>query len=132
MAFATSEDLEARWRPLSETEKAKADVLLGDAAVYLQAMVEVDPSDELQAEMLKIVSCNMVERSMTASESDVFGVGEQTISADIYSQRVSYANPNGDMYLTANEKRMLGITSSYLTAIRPVIEPVEVAHGHTW
>lgn len=132
MAFATYEDLEARWRPLSEDEQARASVLLDDAAVYLQNFVAVVPEDLAQAEALKIVSCSMVQRSMMASENDAFGITEQTIKADIYSQSLSFANPSGDLYLTASEKRLLGITSSYLMGVRPTINPQVIHHADTW
>lgn len=131
MAFATSDDIAARWRPLSESEQEKAEVLLEDAATYLSEYVVVDEDDEQQASILKMVSCSMVIRAMLASENNVFGVTEQSISADIYSQTMRYQNPSGDLYLTASEKRLLGITSSYLTSIRPVIEP-GVYHAHPW
>lgn len=133
MAFATSDDLAARWRPLTEDEEEKANVLLEDAAVYLSAFVTVDAEDTQQQAALKMVSCSMVQRAMVASENDAFGVAESRISADIYSQSVTYSNPNGDLYLTASEKRLLGITSSYMVGVRPTIAPVEVSmHGYPW
>lgn len=132
MAFATYIDLEARWRPLSQDEIDRATVLLDDAAVYLSAFVDVDESDENQMQALKIVSCSMVQRAMSATGNDVFGVTESTIKADIYSQTLSYANPSGDLYLTGGEKRLLGITSSYLTSLRPTINPVEVRKHDSW
>lgn len=131
MAFATSDDIAARWRPLNSAEQEKAEVLLEDAATYLSAYVVVDEDDEQQASILKMVSCSMVIRAMIASENNVFGVTEQSISADIYSQTMRYQNPSGDLYLTSAEKRLLGITSSYLTSIRPVINP-GVHHAHLW
>lgn len=133
MAFATYEDLEARWRPLTEQEQARATVLLEDAAAFLSTYVEVDPEDTHQADLLKMVSCSMVQRSMIATENDAFGIKQQSITADIYSQSISYANPNGDFYLTSAEKRLLGITSSYMLGIRPTINPVKVVyHEDIW
>lgn len=120
MAFATVEDLEARWRALTADETEKAEVLLGDAGTYLSLFVNVDPEDEEQAEALKIVSCNMVRRVMNVTD-DMLGVTEGTMTADIYSQRFAYANPNGDWYLTATEKRLLGISRSFISSMRPVI-----------
>lgn len=131
MVFATSDDIAARWRPLTSAEAERAETLLEDAAVYLSSFVEVDPDDEDQASALKIVSCSMVIRSMLAAQNNAFGVTEQSVSADIYSQTMRYQNPNGDLYLTASEKRLLGITSSYLTSIRPTINP-GVYHAHRW
>lgn len=132
MAFATYQDLEARWRPLNEAEQARATVLLDDAAVYLSRYVDVCGCDDSQFAALKIVSCSMVIRAMSNADSDAFGVSEQTIKADIYSQSWKYANPSGDLYLTAGEKRMLGITGSYLKSLRPTINPVRVRYENLW
>lgn len=133
MAFATLDDLTARWKPnppLSEDELETAETLLDDAAVWLSSYVAVDAGDSEQAERLKIVSCSMVTRAMNSARSDAFGVSQQTVSADIYSQSTSWANPNGDFFLTRAEQRMLGITSSYLVSLRPTIAPVEVRRPH--
>lgn len=133
MQFATSEDLAARWKPLTDAEAAKAEVLLKDAAVFLSALVEVDSTDEGQLAKLRIVSCSMVQRAMVAAQNDTFGVSEERVTADIYSQSLTFANPSGDMYLTAAEKRLLGITGSYLIGLRPTINPVEVRwNEHCW
>lgn len=135
MAFATLEDLTARWKPsppLSESEIETAGILLEDAAIWLSAFVDVDAEDEQQAALLKMVNVEMVIRKMSSSRSDAFGVSQQTISADIYSQSTSWANPSGDFYLTRNEQRMLGITSSYLVNLRPTIDPVKVRQHDLW
>ena len=124
MAFATVQDLIDRWRELTEDEEAKASVLLDDAAVYLSALVTVDPENEQQASALKIVSCNIVRRMMNVTD-DMYGVSEATMTADIYSQRYSFSNPSGNMYITKAEKRLLGIGGT-LTNIRPVIWGVHV------
>lgn len=119
MAFATVQDLESRWRELTEDEAERAEVLLDDAAVYLSALVVVDAEDEQQQEALKIVSCNIVRRMMNVSD-DLYGVSDATMTADIYSQRYTFAGGGGNMYITKPEKRMLGIGGT-LTNIRPVI-----------
>ena len=121
MAFADVTDLEARWRDLSEDEEAKAAVLLGDASAMLETLVTVNSDDENQAEMLKIVCCNMVQRSMSSTDSDLYGVTQQSMSAVGFSQSMSYSNPTGDMYLTRYEKRLLGINSGYIGSIRPMM-----------
>ena len=120
MAFAEVSDIEARWRELSEDEAARAEVLLDDASVMLSSLVTVDGSAE-QAGLLKQVTCNMVIRAMSASGADTFGAESMSMTAGPYSQSWQYANPSGDMYLTKLEKRLLGITSSYIGSIRPKI-----------
>lgn len=121
MAYADVSDLEARWRGLSADEEARAAVLLDDASAMLTALVNVDEDDEEQAELLKVVCCNMVTRSMSASESDAFGLTQQSITAGPYTQSFNYSNPGGDMYLTKMEKRLLGITSGYIGSLRPMM-----------
>lgn len=121
MAFADVSDLESRWRELSTDEEARANVLLGDASAMLSALVDVDDEDDEQAALLKMVCCDMVIRSMSATSMDTYGVSQSAITAGPYTQSFSYSNPSGDMYLTKLEKRLLGITTSYIGTIRPMM-----------
>lgn len=122
MAYATLEDYEARYGELgSETARSRVSVRLDDAAVYLDARVEVDPDDEHQAAALKIVSCAMVNRAMAAEESDAVGVSEARYTMGPFTQSATFSNPSGDLYLTAGEKALLGVNGSLITGIRPVV-----------
>ena len=121
MAFAEVSDIEARWRELTAAEEAKASVLIDDASAILSSLVDVDASDAAQASNLRTVCCNMVIRAMSATNTDLFGVSSATMAAGPYSQTTSYINPSGDMYLTKMEKRILGVTTSYIGTIRPMI-----------
>ena len=116
-AFAQVSDIEARWRDLSTSEETRAGVLIDDASAMLSSLVDVDPNDSEQAARLKAVCCNMVIRAMSATESDMFGVSQSSMTAGPYTQSMSYSNPSGDMYLTKMEKRMLGITQGYIGSI---------------
>ena len=129
MAFATVADLEARWRSLTEAEEAQASVLLDDAAAYLQALVEVDPDDEVQAANLKMVSCNMVKRAMSSVASDAFGVTNATATMGPFSQQVAYANPSGDMYVSKSERAILGIGTATIGSIRAHTDIRTVRHA---
>ena len=120
MAYATYEDVEARWRQLSTEEQDRCSILLGDAAAILDSFVKVDESDDSQAELLKVVSCDMVIRAMSVA-ADTFGVTQSSMTAGPYTQSWSYANPSGDLYLTKMEKRLLGIASGYIGSIEPSI-----------
>lgn len=122
MAFAVVSDIEARWRDLTTAEDSRAAVLIDDASAMLSALVDVDPDDSEQAELLKAVCCTMVIRAMSATESDLFGVTQTSMTAGPYSQSTSYLNPSGDMYLTKLEKRLLGITAGYIGALEPEID----------
>lgn len=109
MAFATYEDVEARWRTLTAEEQTRAVELLNDASTILSGMVVVDDADREQAAALKLVSCNMVIRSMVAASSSAFGVDELQATMGPFGQTAHFANPNGDMYLTKLDKKLLGI-----------------------
>ena len=122
MAYAEVSDIESRWRELSTDEQARAAVLLDDASAMLTQLVDVDETDEQQAALLKTVCCSMVTRTMSATESDSFGASNMSMTAGVYSQSWSYANPSGDMYLTRLEKKMLGIGGNKYRSIQ----------AHTW
>lgn len=121
MAFAEVRDLEARWRKLTDEEAARASILIDDASAMLSTLVTVDGNDTEQAELLEMVCCNMVIRAMSATGMDTFGVSQASITAGPYTQSYSYTNPSGDMYLTKFEKRLLGISTSYIGTIRPMM-----------
>lgn len=118
MAYATVDDLEARWRPLSEDEAAKSETLLDDAGVMLASLVTVDGEDEQQLALLRVVSCSMVMRAMMASESETFGLSQVDYGMGPFSQAAHFANPSGDLYLTAQEKRLLGVGDGYIIDLR--------------
>lgn len=122
MAYATVEDVEARWRDLDADEEARASVLLDDASAMLDAIVDVNPDDQRQLGLLKQVSCSMVIRAMLASESDAYGVSRLDYGMGPFSQAATFSNPNGDLYLTGQEKEMLGVgVGGYIYDFRPVI-----------
>lgn len=124
MAFATYEDVEGRWRTLTADEQARATTLLEDAATILSGMVTVDEADTQQAAALKLVSCNMVIRSMVASASSAFGVDELQATMGPFGQTAHFANPNGDMYLTKLDKGLLGIGGGKGRILHPAYGPL--------
>lgn len=109
MAYASADDLQLRWRDLSEDEKKKAAVLLEDAAAFLDgelAQAGIEPDEKL-LEQLKIVSCSMVQRVMMAGP--YVGFSSVSRTAGSFNEQASLANPSADMYLTSTERRRLGI-----------------------
>lgn len=122
MAFAAVSDIEARWRTLETDEATRATTLLDDASAMLAALIpDLDVADSAYFELLRVVCCNMVIRAMSATESDSYGASNMSMIAGPYQQSWTYSNPTGDMYLTKMEKKMLGITSSYVGTIRPMM-----------
>lgn len=119
MAYADASDIEARWRALSADEETRADALLDDASAILNKLVKVDESDTEQAELLKIVCCDMVIRSLSSTAGA--GIDQSSMTAGPYSQSFHFVNPSGDLYLTKMEKRLLGIATGYIGSIQPMI-----------
>lgn len=129
--FAAAADLEARWRTLSDGEARRADVLLGDASVFLSSLmrkggVGVVPSDSIQSETLKAVCCAMVQRAMSAG-TDSAPFSQESVAAGPFSQSYTYANPNGDMYVTKMERQRLGLDGQRMGSIRP-----RIGGGYAW
>lgn len=104
-SFATVEDLEARWRGLSDTETSRAQALLEDASDLIRTLA---PNwRDLGEGLLKRVTCQVARRAMLAADvGEVSSMQEQT---GPFSTQVSYANPQGDLYLTRLEKLQLGL-----------------------
>ena len=124
MAFATYADVEARWRTMTAAEQAKATVLLEDASSILSTLVAVDATNEQQAANLKQVCCSMVIRSMVAAASDAYGVDELQGTMGPFGQTAHFANPNGDLYLTKLERRLLGIGGGKGRILYPAYKPI--------
>lgn len=108
MAYATVDDLTERWRELSESEKKKAAVLLDDAAAFLDAeLARRGLTTEGLQRALKVVSCNMVKRAMAVPYEGDYTSISRTVGS--FTEQYSPRNPYGDMYLSAADKRLLGI-----------------------
>lgn len=128
-AFATVNDLEARWRALSDEEKEKAGTLLGDASVHLQTLCvrkfgeDFAPND-LMKENLKIVTCNIVMRSMNIKQG-FFGMSEVSTTAGSYAQSFTPINSSGDMRLTTEELKLLGLNSPHAGFVFPFLKQEE-------
>lgn len=124
MAFATVQDLSSRWRPLSPEETIRAEVLLEDASLlieaeYKRANIEIDLNDEFSSSARKIVCCSIVKRVLASTIDGDYKQMSRT--AGSFNEQFTFANPSGDMYLTAREYRMLGIpqTNSGIYQLEP-------------
>lgn len=109
--YATTSDLEARWRPLTPAERDTADTLLGDAEAQLRSeLPDLDARAAADAGVARNVTrvvCAMVRRAMAVDE-DAAGVATVQESAGPFSRSFNYSNPMGDLYLTKAERRLLG------------------------
>ncbi|WP_455136342.1 Gp19/Gp15/Gp42 family protein [Thermophilibacter sp.] len=106
-AYATLDDYEARYGETDQPERVK--VLLDDASALIDSQpgFAFRPEDETQRSNLKRVTCSIAHRSMTSGDLD--GVTQYSQNAVGYSAQLTYANPSGDLYITSQEKRSLGI-----------------------
>ncbi len=123
--FASTDDLAKRWRPLTEAERATAEVLLQDASVEVRSALKrggVD-TDDVDTDAAKIVVCGMVKRSMIAGDNSP-GVTTAQETTGPFSRSFTYANPTGDLYMTKREKQLLGIglQSAFTIPIGPADE----------
>lgn len=123
MAYATVQDLEARYGALTDGQQERASMLLDDAAVLIDSAATIDT--EARESAAKVVSCAMVNRALQAAESDAYGVSQATMTAGSYSQSMSFANPSGDLYFTSTEKALLGISGGYIGSIQPRIGGID-------
>nr|DAE60786.1 MAG TPA: hypothetical protein [Caudoviricetes sp.] len=110
--FATVKELELRYRLLDESEKERAETLLSDASAILRSEFSragetIDESDEIQSANLVRVCCSMARRVLSSGPLD--DVSSVNRMAGSYSEQRTFANPTGDMYITKNERRSLGL-----------------------
>lgn len=106
MAYATVEDVEARFRPLTPEETTICETLLEDAAVRID-----DCNAAASPDKKKIVSCDMVKRVLDTSPDGQIPLGatQSTVSALGYSQSVTFGGGSyGELRLMPSERRFLG------------------------
>lgn len=113
--YATIEDYQRRYGPVLPDQCDRLDVLLTDATAYISALLtqseaEDEPSEEYLHNLMT-VTCAVVHRMMIVTD-DRIGVTQFSQTAGSYTESGTMANPNGDMYLTAAEKRLLGISAT--------------------
>lgn len=105
--FATVEDYEARYGGVDD--EARVSALLQDATniIASQPGFAMREGDDTWLGVLESVTCAMVHRSMMSGA--YAGLSNVSQGAGGYTASVAVYNPGGDLYLTRNEKRALGI-----------------------
>lgn len=118
-SFAGPKDLEARWRPLSATETTRAEALLADASLIVDAEIERKGCPRPAKDLLKVVVCQMVERAMGV-DNTLIGADQGSMSLGDYTRTVTFSGSTaGDLYLTRGERRLLGLDRSVVSSVRP-------------
>lgn len=107
--FATATDVAARWRTLTSDEQAIADTLAADASDMIRTRWP-DVDDRIAAGALTALSltrvvANMVKRALIVGDKEGLESRQQT--AGPYSMSDRFANPNANLYFTAEDIRLL-------------------------
>lgn len=124
-SFANPSDLEQRWRPLSASEMVRAETLLSDASLIVDAEIERKGCPRPAKDLLKVVVCQMVERAMGV-QSDLIGAGQGSMSLGDYTRTITFSGSTaGDLYLTRGERRLLGLDRARVSSVRPAHQKKE-------
>ena len=118
--FATVEDYETRYGEVED--EARVSALLQDATniIASQPGFSTDGRDETWWGVLETVACAMVHRSMMSGS--YAGLSNVSQGAGGYTASMAVYNPGGDLYLTRNERRALGIGGARIGMVAPYID----------
>ena len=118
--FATVEDYEARYGEVDD--EARVSALLQDATniIASQPGFSTDGRDDTWWGVLETVTCAMVHRSLMSGA--YAGLSNVSQGAGGYTASVAVYNPGGDLYLTRNERRVLGLGGGRIGTVAPAID----------
>ena len=118
--FATVADYEARYGEVED--EARVSALLQDATNIIASQPGFCDKnrDDTWWGVLETVTCAMVHRSMMSGA--YAGLSNVSQGAGGYTASVTVYNPGGDLYLTRNEKRALGIGGARIGSVAPAID----------
>ena len=112
--FASVDDLSTYWPGFDASDasaRATAEQLLAYAsAVVRRRAPEVDAQvadGSMDPIIPKMIVCAMVKRAMLAQ--DLEGVSQDQQTAGPFGMQRTYGNPMGNIYLSAEERRLLGV-----------------------
>lgn len=114
--YATIEDLETMWRPMTTEEKARAGRLLNTVSASLRVearkvgkdLDKMIERDEDLVEIAKSVTVDVVARTlMTSTDSEP--MSQVTESALGYSASGTYLVPGGGLFIKKSELSRLGL-----------------------
>ena len=110
--FAEVTDLSKGWRALTTQEAARAADLLEKASRQVRAeRPSVDDriaAGTLDPDLVGDVVCDMVRRAIIVPV-DQQPVTQFSEGTGPFSQSITYSNPDGNLYLSKNERRRLGL-----------------------
>lgn len=111
MRYATVQDVESGFRPLSDDEKTLCDELLDEAGIVIDAYNKAATDDRK-----RLVSCRMVRRQLDTGAGGQnavtypMGSSQGSASALGYQQSWTVSGGSvGELYLSKLEKWLLGV-----------------------
>lgn len=110
--FASVADLRDHWAELPYDREDEAAQKLIEASIEIRALYpDVDArivALTLDPDVPKLVVCRMVKRAMdNASRGGMDGIGSVQESAGPFAQTLNFTNPDGNLYLSKSDKRLL-------------------------
>lgn len=114
--FATVDELAAFWRPLTDEEKTRAELLLQFASDNLRQLAKNSNRDldqmitdgVIMSTAVKLVVMAAVKRAML-TPTNLPPVTNYSQTAGPYSENYTYTNPAGDIWFKKAELAMLGL-----------------------
>ncbi len=114
--YATTEDLEALWRPLKAGEAERAEALLQTVSALLRSearkrgrdLEDMLEADEDLQEVARSVTCDIVARTLMTS-TDQEPMTQTSESAMGYSFSGTFLVPGGGLFIKRQELARLGL-----------------------
>ena len=116
--FATFLDYQDRYDAGGYDERRISTLLLDASALIASYLPDTADTAEL-SQSLTAITCAMVNRAASAARGGFAGVSNYSEGAAGMSASVTFANPSGDLYLTASEKQTLGIGAGRIGVYDP-------------
>lgn len=125
-SYASIQDLSTYWRPITESETARANMLLEIASSRLRIEADKDGIaiddrfnyDDDYAMAVKLVVMDATKRAL-ATPIDTPPVDNYSQSAGPYSENYRFTNPSGDLWFKKAELRSIGIGVAKIGTIKP-------------
>lgn len=109
--FATVEELKLHWAALSEDQYPEAAQRLSEAAIRIRSHFPTVDSriaaGTLDPDIPRLVSTEMVKRALTPPAEGMEGVAQASGTTGPFTTQFTYSNPDGALYLSKEDRRML-------------------------
>lgn len=118
--YATVDEYVARYGDVDDVEHLEA--VMEDASTLIACELRdsgVDP-DSVEPDALSMVCRSVAFRAMGGDAPT--GASQYSQSANGFSESFTLSNPSGDLYLTKQERTMLGVGKQRAAFIAPAID----------